>query len=266
MACGGRTTAATQKTPAAFDATKSDAKAVAAIDAMHKALGGADAWGKAKQISWEMKYTLKGEMKVWIKHAWDKWNGRHRFESVDMKSHKAALSANEPKLRKWSVAMHDLIDTGKRGYGEHAGKPIANDDVKRFVKTATKHWKSNHYQLAFHYKAKDPGVVLKHVGELKERDEICKGGCQTVKVTFADGVGEDTYYININNTTKMPDLVEKQAASGRLGFILSDWSTVGGMKFPGKLVNIGLKEEVFTISNVKVADPDDFLYVPRARY
>ncbi len=267
FACGGgRKSAATQKTPTAFDPAQSDAKAVAAVDGMLAALGGAPAWDKAKQISWELKYTLDGDMKFWFRHHWDRWNGRHRFEVVDMNTHKAAVSANDDKLRKWRVAMYDLFDTEARRYAEYGGKPIARDDVKKFVVFALTHWKQNHYQLAFHYKVKDPGVILKHVGEYKEKDGLCKPTCDTIKVTFASGVGEDTYYININSESKLPEFIEKQSPKGRIGFLLQDWQTVSGMKFPGKLQNMGLKGEIWSITNIKIADPDDFLFVPRARY
>lgn len=267
-ACGGgRKAAATQKTVVAFNPAKSDAKAVAAVDAMLAALGGQAQWDKAKQISWDLKYTLDGQLKAWFRHTWDKWNGRHRFEMLSLESYAKAKAAGDDKLRKWYVVMYDLFDHDNKGYAEYMHKPVSRKDVRELVARAHKRWMEDHYQLAFHYKLKDPGVILKSVGTLDEKNGqgVCKPSCDTIKVTFEASVGSDTYYININSKTKLPEIVEKQSANGRLGYILSDWISVGGMKFPGKLQNIGNKGEIFTISNVKVSEPDDFLFVPRAR-
>jgi hypothetical protein len=116
-----------------------------------------------------------------------------------------------------------------------------------------------------HYKLKDPGVVLKHDGEVKNvLEKYCAPSCDLIKITFEPAVGKDTYYISINTATRMPEIIEKTVDGGRLGFALLDWVDVAGMKFPSKLQNLGM-EEVFQIENIKVGEPDDALYIPTTK-
>ena len=105
-ACGpGRTSAATQPTPAAFDPGKSDPKAVEIVDKMLAKLGGYPAWESAKQIRFEFKYKNGGQLQRWFKHSWDKWNGRHRFEHVDMATLAEAEKEGDPSLVRSLVVM-----------------------------------------------------------------------------------------------------------------------------------------------------------------
>ena len=47
---------------------------------------------------------------------------------------------------------------------------------------------------------------------------------------------------------------------GRIGYLISDWVDEGGLKWPGKLQNIGLKAEVIEFGGVKLGTPDDNRY------
>ena len=82
VACGGRTTPDTQPAPATYDPSKNDPKALEVVDKMVTALGGADKWAAVKQIRWDVKVVVKGELKGLYKHSWDLWNARHRFETA----------------------------------------------------------------------------------------------------------------------------------------------------------------------------------------
>src|SRR5690606_13292428 len=108
-ACAGRTAAATQTTPAAFDPATSDAKALAAVDETLAAMGGADKWAQVKQLRWEIKYTTDGQLQGWFKHSWDIWNGRHRYEFAPPDQ----LTAPKPVF---TIAMYDLFDREGKGF------------------------------------------------------------------------------------------------------------------------------------------------------
>ena len=54
----------------------------------------------------------------------------------------------------------------------------------------------------------------------------------------------------------------RAAGPPRIGYLLSDWSEAGGLKWVGKLQNIGLAGEVFTFTDVGVGEPDDATYMP----
>src|SRR5687767_7368241 len=79
-----RTSAATQPTPVAFDPAGSDPKALAVVDAGVNALGGKANWDKLKELKFTVKYKDGDVLKAQFEHAWDRWNGRHYWATVDM--------------------------------------------------------------------------------------------------------------------------------------------------------------------------------------
>ena len=267
-ACGGgRTTAATQPTPAAFDPAKSDEKAIAAVDGMLTALGGIEAWNDVKQISWEQKYIRDGNMTAWFKHSWDRWNGRHRFDEANMESYTESMGKEgNPSKTKWLTAMYDLFDHEGKGSAMFGTNQLLKKDRDTVVANAHKAWQADSYRLAGHYKLKDPGAQLALDTEVSNvQDKYCSPSCDVIKVTFDPAVGEDTYYVSINSQSKMPEIYEKVMKEGRIGFAVLDWVDVDGMKFATKFQNLGLEGEVFQIENIRVGEPDDALYIPQVR-
>jgi hypothetical protein len=272
-ACGpGRTAAATQPTPANFDPTASDPEALAVVDAMLAELGGAETWAGVKQIQWDDKYTMDGQLKAWVRHSWDIWNGRHRCELADMSTMVAPSEENpSPDPPTFSIAMYDLFDAhSTSGHATYGGKAVDSNARQKIKANCYNLWQQQSYQLAGIYKLKDPGVKLEHVGQMKDvatktGATVCTPACDSIKVTFAPEVGKDTYWVHVNTQSKLPELVEKQVEGGRLTYVLSDWTTVGGLKFAQKHQNAGLPGEVFTMSQIKIGAPDDSLYIPQVR-
>jgi hypothetical protein len=266
VACGGgRTTAATQPSPAAFNATGSDPKAIAAVDAMVDKLGGSAAWDNAKQITWDQKYSRDGAMGAFFRHSWDRWNGRHRMEQIDMPTLQEAEREGDPSRVKSLVAMYDLFNQG-RGYATYGGQELPSDEKKKRIAASYERWKEDSYKLAFLYKLKDPGVVLKYDQEVVPiNDKLCKPNCHIIKVSFSDGVGTDTYFVGINSESSLPELMQKQIGEARLGFGYGGWTDVAGLKLPTKLENLGVAGEIFEFTNIEVGSPDDALYIPAVR-
>lgn len=259
--CGpGRTAAATQTTPAAFDPSASEPKAVAAVDKMMTALGGYQTWVDAKQIRFDLGYSLDGQLKGMFKHAWDKWNGRHRFEQIDMSTVAKAQAEGNPGLVRSLVVMYDLFDRDK-GFVTYGGRQVSAEDRSKRIANAYQRWKDDIYKIAFPYKLKDPGVVLKYAGAVKDQNGTCPDGCDIISVSFTDGVGSDSYEVWISQKTSLPEVMRKKMQNGWLGFAFRDWTEAGGLKFAGKLENLGVKE-TFGFSNIEVGEPDDSLYIP----
>lgn len=263
-ACGGasapaRTTAASQPTPAAFDPAQSDAQALTVVDATIAAVGGAAAWEQIKQIQWESKYHQNDQFAGWFKHTWDRWNGRHRFETTDLAEYKKAEEAGRLQEVKWVVAAYDLFDRQSTAWATYGGFLVADADRDRLASDAYQRWQADSYLLALPHKLRDPGVVLSYVGEAQEANGKCQGGCIVVKVSFAPEVGTDVYFVNINKGTNLPDVVEKQTAAGSLAYAVEAWADAGGLKFPAKLRNLGANETI-SFENVRVAAPDDSLF------
>jgi hypothetical protein len=261
-ACGpSRTAAATQTSPAAFEPGQSDERALAAVDRMHVALGGLERWQDIKQLRWEHRYLMDGAVQGWFRHAWDLWNGRHRFEMADM----STVTEADPDATKWTVVMYDLFSRDRGGWAGYGGQQLGADDRRRLVQTSYERWQADHYQLAVFYKLRDPGVRLEHSGQIGDIDGRCVPSCDTIRVTFAPEVGTDTYYLNINTATHLPEIFEKAKGTGRLGFAIVEWHEASGLKFPARMQNLGVPGEVFVIDAVRVGDPESALYVPQVR-
>jgi hypothetical protein len=265
-ACGGRTSPATQPAPAGWDPSKNDPKAVEAAQAMLGALGGATAWAGVKQIEWDVRVVINSKVEALYHHAWDLWNARHRLETTNMASHREAEAEGDPARVKKSIAMYRLFERD-RGAAFWDKQEVASDDRKKMIATAYERWRTDAYLLVFPYKLLDPGVNLAYEGESK--DQHCPDICDIIKVTFDPGVGEDTYYVNINRKTKLPDILEIQVkGKGRIAYKLGNWVDVGGLKLAQERDNLGIRDagggsEIWHFEKIEIDAPDDDLYVPQ---
>jgi hypothetical protein len=251
-ACGpGRTAPATQPSPALFEASKSDAKAVTVADQVIAACGGEAAWAKARQLSWDQKIQVDDQSSE-FHHDWDRWDGRHHytFESGD---------------RQMSVAYEIYGDTK---WATADGEPVALKDTAKLVEVAKKRFASDAYTLFFPFRLKDPGVVLKYVGERPAVGGPAGGPAvfDEIKVSM-DGGGGDTFYVVVSKDSHLIDHIEMvehgKADTQRLGYRFEDWITAGGLKVSMKRTNIGHAGEVWTFSNLKISDSvDEDLFVP----
>jgi hypothetical protein len=251
-ACAGRQTAATQASPAAFDAAKSDPKAVALADQALAALGGEAAWTKAKEISWSQAIVIDGKLVDASTHAWDRWNGRHRYGRVS-------------PAGTVGVTMHDLFEatsyafTVKPKGGEN---PVSTADKTSMVDEAKRRFETDVYPFTIHYRLKDPGVHLKLVEERPAEGAPPGSPMKTdvLELTFDPGVGPssgDTWYVVVDKVSHLPVQVEHHVAGkpdiDRQGFTLEEWIDVGGLKFAGKRV---------TLDNGKPDRPKSAMIVP----
>jgi hypothetical protein len=264
-ACGGgRTAPATQPgLPTAFNAAASDPKAVALADQMLAKLGGAAQWDKVKQIRWEQHYVRDGKTAAMFRHSWDRWNGRHRFEIVDLASmEKAKVGGPDAPDVKVTVGMYDLYDHQGKGTATVGGQPTDAATRDQIVARSFEAWQTDAYRLTAIYKVKDPGVKLALKGQAPAIKEYCKPSCEVLEVTFAPEVGKDTWVININTESKLPEVIGKQLPDNKqMAYGLAGWTQVGALKFPTKFENLGASE-VFEIHNLTIGEPQDDLYIP----
>lgn len=255
-----RTSAATQPTPVAFVPTQSDPKALELVATAHTKLGGYDKWETLKELKFSVKYKDGDATKAEFRHSWDRWNGRHYWVTVDM-----TTTGGNPDDVKYMEVKHDLFDKDATPWAAYGGAPLATraDGVKQ-AKIAGDSLTQDLYFLALIYKMKDPGVKLSvDNAEVTIADsDVCKPSCTTIKVSFDPAVGTDTWFVNFNNESKLPEVIEQQRGAGRIGYQLSDWVDAGGLKWPSKMQNLGLKTEIIHYSDIAVGNPDDSTYVP----
>ncbi|HVV86416.1 MAG TPA: hypothetical protein VHE35_25340 [Kofleriaceae bacterium] len=254
-----RTSAATQPTPAAFDPSQSDPEAIKVVEAGVAALGGAEHWTNLKELQFTIKYTQDGKVQGELTHYWDRWNGRHRLITTDM----STVGGNPDDVKQMDV-RYDLFDKGATPTASYGGDPLLRADAVKQVAAAREHLAQDLYFVAMIYKLEEPGVILKRENaEVTVPDpKACKPSCTAIKVTFDPAVGKDTWFVNYNNESHLPEVIELQKGAGRVGYLLEDWTEAGGLKWPGSLHNIGLPGEVIQIEDLKVGEPDDATYMP----
>lgn len=258
-ACSKRTAAATQQTILTFDSSASDEQALAAVDEMITALGGAEAWGNVKEISWEVKRSVNGDQKEHFKHNWDLWNGRHRFRTpLPM-----AEGQREPD---WLIAMYDLFkrEAGFVASSKNPSLRASPESSKRALADAYRIWLRDAYHISMFHKLRDPGVKLTYAGERKDFFGTCMNTCIDIKVSFAPEIGTDVYHVLISKDTKLPEVVEKDDRGKKMALQVIDWVDAGGLKFPKSYKNMGV-DEVFAFSDLKIGNPSNDTYQPTIR-
>jgi len=251
-----RTSAATQTMPKDFDASKSDAKAVAIADEVIAAVGGELFFQKARQISFTEKVILDGQEKVNVHHDWDRWNGRHRYEKKD------------PGTQVEVMVAYEIF--GEAAFAEIDGKmDIPRETVEQLKGEAAKRIGLDAFNLLFPFKLKDPGVTLKYVEERADPAAPEKPVYDVIRMSFDAGVGAtpgDVYYVVVDKATHLirhVEIVEQgKADDQRIGYAFSDWQDVGGLKVSLKRQNIGYAAELLEFSGVKIsATVNDDLFV-----
>ncbi len=255
-----RTSAATQPTPVAFDPSQSDPKAIEVVDAGLAKLGDPASWEKLKELRFTVTYKDGESVKAEFLHAWDRWNGRHYWRTVDM-----TTVGGKPEDVRHMEVKHDLFDKDATPWAAYGGRQLeTRADGAAQAKRAGESFWQDLYFFAMIHKLKDPGVKLSvDNAEITVADsEACKPSCTSIKITFDPAVGKDTWLVNFNNETKLPEVIEQQRGAGRIGYQILGWTDAGGLKWPSKLQNLGLKAEVIEFSGVAVGEPDDATYVP----
>jgi hypothetical protein len=289
-ACGGSRQGAATQAAVPFDAKGSDDKATAVADLVLAAVGGADNWTKAKEVVWTQGIVVDGDLKDFVQHAWDRWNGRHQFTRFDANGSMGKTGHDLYGEYRFGV----IVDAA--GHGMEAMKA----DADKMAEEARKRFYADSYLLFLPFKLKDSGVHLKFVEERPEEGSP-KGSpmkYDVIKVSFDNGIGPssgDVYYVVVEKESHLPTTIERVLAGksddNRQGFKLSEWKESGGLKFATRRTTLGYtkedgpktmlkirqewkevvampptqlpeKSEIVIIPKITVsAEPDDILYV-----
>lgn len=251
-ACGpGRTSFARYPgAPAAFDRTASAPEALEIADKVFAAAGGPGNWERAKQVRWKQTVTLEGAVSSSGEHAWDRWNARHHGR-LDYKDGGGV------------VVMYELFGDFSAGYVESARgfkTPMPSEERGDAIKIARKAWATDASIMCMPYLLQEPGAKLEYGGLVRDGE----AEYHDLKLTFD---AKDTtraglvFHAFVDKTGDSIYRVEVERPGGeRVGYVLADWTTVGGLKFPATRKNIGTGE-VVSSKDIKVSEPDDDLYI-----
>jgi hypothetical protein len=255
-ACGpGRTTFAQPPAGAtAFDRAGTDPKALEVADAVVAAAGGADKWAAAKQIRWSESVTTGTGEPITFDEAWDRWNGRHYN-----KLHTASVEVIT------MTTLYDGTGTALSQHGHTTGRMVGAD-TEHALAGARDRFQFDTGVLLLAFLLEAPGTKLTLVADYTP--EAGAPPADELKVVFdpKDPTRSSIYFAIVNRETHQIDRIEivkvGDPETKRLGYKVTGWAEVGGLKLPAALQNVGLASETITFSNVSVGEPDDSLYVP----
>ncbi|GEM_PF-2714581 len=233
----------------AFDRAKSDPKAVEIADKVAAAAGGMDKWAMVKQIRWAELVSNDGKTQLEGEEAWDRWNaramGRMLGDHGDV------------------VVKRDIYGERLEAWSEQAGKRSAlpEKDAEQADKVAKERWQYDTAALCMPFLLEEPGSKLGYVGEAAGDDGK---PLEVLLLSFdpADTARTGTsYQVDVDPTSFQIARIEVVKPGGNIGYKVSGWKEVNGMKFPTVENNIGMASEAITFKDIKIGEPEDELYV-----
>jgi len=230
LACQAQESA---KNEPAFDASKSDPKAVQVVDGMQAAIGMTEQWPQARYISYYWVAAREGQKLAEHRHDWDRVTGRYRLEGVNREGQHVVSLFNVN-------TMHGDVFLD--------GQKVTVDSMRqKFLEGAYASYINDSYWFLMPFKLKEPGVILTYDAERQADGNIF----DVVKVTF-DSVGltpGDTYWVYVD---RKDNLIKKweyflqgwPEDRPRSASLWEDWQTFNGVKlalnraFEGRPVRI----------------------------
>jgi hypothetical protein len=222
-----------------------DPKAVEIANKMVDAMGGQEAWAKARYVRFDFRFMDNGAAKMERSHLWDKSTGRYRLDS-------------KTKDGKSSVVLMNLAD--RKGSVFVDGKKLEGEPAAKGLKDAYGSYINDFYWLAMPWKWTDQGVNLKYLGQ-----KPCKSGsCEVVELTFGK-VGltpGDRYRAFVNPKTNLMEHWEYTLQSGNEGSWDWEYVKTGGVMLAsnhsdgkGKALNMGGVKILDRVDGAVFEDP-----------
>ncbi|MGH9862952.1 MAG: hypothetical protein ACRD35_05955 [Candidatus Acidiferrales bacterium] len=213
-----------------------DARAMAAVDEMMKAMGGPGGWEQTRYLRFDWVVEREGKQVAYVKHLWDRYQGRYRVEWESKEGKKMAALFN--------------VNT-RTGHVWVNGQPASPEEEKKYLDTAYGRFINDSYWLLMPWKLKDPGVNLKYAGETEMNGEKC----DLVEVSFGK-VGltpGDHYWAYINRRTHMmdrwayflQDYEGKPALDKATPWEWRDWEMVGTIRLAREKAKVGEKTRIY---------------------
>jgi hypothetical protein len=213
------------------------------------ALGGENAWDKARQFRFDFVVVRDGQPVARISHAWDRYTGDYRLSGTD--------KSGAPYVVFFNVNTKD-------GQAFVNGKPAEGEARDTLLKTAYGRFINDTYWLLAPWKIFDPGVHRAYEGEKPCPDG---GTCDVLRLSF-DNVGltpKDRYWLWITKDGRK--MVQWQyllngATEDPTTAAWKDWQKVGGIMISMDKPMAGKPAEI-RFENVAISpNRDDALFKP----
>lgn len=175
------------------------------------ALGGQEAWERARYIRFTFNRGNVGLGKARYTLTWDKWTGRYRLEGT--------AQEGLPYVVLMNVNTRD-------GEAYLDGSRLEGKELEKYLTQAFSVWTGETYWLLMPYKLKDPGVILAYDGE----EEIRDVNYDKLYISF-DNVGlkpGDQFWVYVNKETHLVDRWRFVLEDGYEGdYWWKDWRKYG---------------------------------------
>jgi hypothetical protein len=165
-----------------------DPRAVRIAEQVWQAMGGDEAWQKARFIRFDFGVEVPGKPGRAYHHAWDRYTGRYRVEGTNKDGQALLILFN----------VNDR--TGKAWVD---GKPADPEKTKQLLEYGYGRFINDTYWFLMPYKMRDPGVHLAYEG-VKTDDAGKKW--EVVRLSFDQGIGltsGDQYHAYIDPATHL---------------------------------------------------------------
>jgi hypothetical protein len=227
-----------------YPAAPADKKAQEITQAMVNAMGGQDAWNRARYLRYDFRVTAGGKTVADRAHLWDKHTGRYRLEGTTKEG------ARQIVLFNTATQQGSVYQDGKKLEG------AANAAA---IKQAYGSFINDFYWLAMPWKWTDQGVHLRYLGKRKS------GGHEydVVQLTF-DHVGltpGDRYEAFVSPTSHLMEHWEYTLQSGNKGSWNWEYTTTEGIKLAsnhtgadGRTINHGNPRVLTTVDDAYFSD------------
>jgi len=214
-----------------------------------QAMGGQDAWARARFVRFDFIVKLGARELIDRSYLWEKGTGRCRLEDT--------AGSGEPGVV--------LFNTGNaHGAAYVAGKKLEGEAAGAAIEGARRTFREDIYWLAMPWMWMEPGVRLKYLG----KKTLAGGEFDLVELTFADGGPRsgDRYVAYVSPRSHLMAHCEYTPKSGEKGMWDWEYTTTGGVKLASNHTN-SEKHASIGMGDVRVLDKvdDAFLTDPGHR-
>ncbi|MEO8189712.1 MAG: hypothetical protein ABI682_05175 [Acidobacteriota bacterium] len=229
-----------------------DAKADAVGHEFQAALGGENAWAKARQFRFDFVVEREGKPIARFSHVWDRYTGDYRLTGTDKTGAPFSVFFN--------------VNT-KEGQAFVNGTPAEGEARDAQLKNAYGRFINDSYWLLAPWKIFDPGVRLAYDGEKPCPEGTVTGTCDVLKLSF-ENVGltpKDVYWLWVTRDGRKMvawQYLLNGAEEAPTMAMWKDWKNYGGILLATEKPMVG-KPAVIRFENVSVTSTrDDSLFHP----
>lgn len=236
--------------PAIYDRSTATPEALEMADKILAAHGGAAAWEAAKQIRWRQTVVVDGKPTLTGEQAWDRWNARHWTKTDREKGGAFAV-------------FYEIYGTRVAGYivGRSGGRQtVPTGEAAEGAVVARKAWQRDVTVTLLPFLLHEPGAKVEYVGIGREAELELHELMITFDPRDTARAGLEVHAFADTQTFLIRRVSIVTSTGERFGYELGAYQAASGLQLATERTNLG-SGEVVRISEIKVSEPDDDLFI-----